>query len=87
VGNVMGEVMRNTLVQLKTPDEVRGRVSALGQMATQGAPQLGQMQAGLLINAVGPAPAVIANGLTVVVAALLFGLLPPIRRADREGVL
>jgi hypothetical protein len=36
---------------------------------------------------VGPAPAVIANGLTVVVAALLFGLLPPIRRADREGVL
>jgi len=87
IGNVLGEVMRNTMVQLKTPDEVRGRVSALGQMATQGSPQVGQMQAGALISFVGPTHAAVADGLIVVLAALLFGLLPPVRRGAREGVL
>ncbi len=84
VGNVTAEVMRNTLVQLKTPDEVRGRVSALSQMATYGGPQLGQLQAGALVSTVGPTTAALSDGFAILAGSIVFGLLPSMRRAARE---
>jgi MFS family permease len=86
IGNVLAEVNRNTIVQLKTPDEVRGRVSALAQVATFGGPLLGQLQAGALVGALGPITACACDGLAIAVGAVFFGLLHPLRRAAREGI-
>src|SRR5438309_4011186 len=72
IGNVLAEVMRNSLVQLKTPDEVRGRVSALSQITSAGMPQIGQMQAGALAAVVGPIAAAAADGLAIAACAILI---------------
>ena len=84
IGNVVSEVMRNTIVQLKTPDELRGRVSALGAMFTHGGPQLGQVQMGAVASLLGPIGATIIGGIGVVLACGGFALLPSMRRGMRE---
>ncbi len=84
VGNVVSEVMRVTLVQLRTPDELRGRVTALASMFTSGGPQLGQVNLGALTTLLGPVGAAILGGSGVVLACAGFALLPPLRRGMKE---
>lgn len=84
IGNVVSEVMRNTIVQLRTPDNLRGRVSALGAMFTHGGPQLGQVQMGAVASAVGPAGAAITGGIAVVLASAVFAGLPSMRRGMKD---
>jgi MFS family permease len=84
IGNVASEVMRNTIVQLKTPDNLRGRVSALGSMFTSGGPQLGQVQMGAVASMIGPIGATIVGGVAVVLACAGFATLPSMRRGMRE---
>ncbi len=86
IGNVTAEVMRNTMVQLETPDEVRGRVASLQQIATTGLPQVGQLQAGALVTGVGPHGASGIDGLMIMSGALLFGFLSPLRQAARQRI-
>jgi len=90
VGNVVSEVMRVTLVQLSTPDNLRGRVTALASMFTRGGPELGQVNLGALATLLGPITAAILGGCGVVLACAGFALLPPLRRRmkeQREAVL
>ena len=84
VGNVVSEVMRVTLVQLRTPDNLRGRVTALAAMFTNGGPQLGQVNLGALTTLLGPVGAAILGGIGVVLACVGFALLPPLRRGMKE---
>src|SRR5690606_36342427 len=70
--DVVGEVMRATIVQLRTPDEVRGRVTALSVMFTTGGPQLGQLQSGAIASAAGPAGAAVIGGAAVIAVAAAF---------------
>jgi hypothetical protein len=84
IGNVVSEVMRTTFVQLRTPDNLRGRVTALGAMFTHGGPQLGQVQMGAVASLLGPIAAAIIGGSAVVVACAGFALLPPMRRGMKE---
>ena len=84
VGNVVSEVMRNTIVQLKTPDHLRGRVSALGSMFTSGGPQLGQVQMGAVASLIGPIGATMIGGIAVVLGCAAFATLPSMRRGMRE---
>jgi hypothetical protein len=81
IGDVTSEVMRVTIVQLKTPDELRGRVSALSSMFTQGGPQLGQLQMGAVATLFGPTVAALNGGALVLLAVGGFSFLPPLRRA------
>jgi hypothetical protein len=83
VGDVVSEVMRMTIVQLKTPDELRGRVSALGSMFTQGGPQLGQLQMGAVATLFSPVIAAVNGGTLVLIAVTAFSLLPSMRSAMR----
>jgi MFS family permease len=83
VGNVVSEVMRNTIVQLKTPDNLRGRVSALSSMFTSGGPQLGQVQMGAAATLIGPVGATIVGGFAVVLACAGFATLPSMRTGMR----
>ncbi|MSQ10747.1 MAG: MFS transporter [Dehalococcoidia bacterium] len=77
--NVGGEVLFATIVQLRTPDHLRGRTTALTGMFASGGPQLGQFQIGVLAEAVGPTTAVVFNGLVAAGVVLAIALLPGLR--------
>lgn len=82
--DVVSEVSAQTVVQLKTPDEVRGRVMAFGMLFTWNGPYLGQMQSGLVASLVGPRSAAALGGLGGLVVALLFSQFPSLRRGGAE---
>ncbi len=73
--------IRQTLIQLKTPDEVRGRVSAVNMTFIGASNELGEFRAGSMAAALGAVPAVAIGGAgAVVVAALWMKLFPDLRR-------
>ena len=84
VCNVVGEVLLATLVQLRTPDHLRGRTTALLNMLATGGPQSGQIEIGFLAWAWGAVPAAAFNGVAGAAVAIGFGFLAPIR--SRLGV-
>lgn len=85
MADVVSEVLRSTIVQLNTPDDVRGRVSALGSMFEQGGPQLGQLQMGATASIVGPIPAAVIGGMATVLAVAGFALWLPVGRQRRTS--
>jgi MFS family permease len=76
-------VIRQTLVQLHTPDEMRGRVFAVNSMFTSTSNQLGTFRAGAVAAAVGAIPAVFIGGLsTIAVVLIAAGLFRDLLRAE-----
>jgi MFS family permease len=76
--------VRGSLVQLHTPDAMRGRVSAISGVAISASNELGEFETGLAAWLLGPVGAVVAGGLGAVVITLGWAwLFPEIRRADR----
>jgi len=74
-------VVRQSLVQLLTPDALRGRVTAVNQIFIGSSNEIGALRAGLMAAAVGPVAAVVWGGLgTIAVAALIARVVPPLRR-------
>lgn len=74
--------VRSSLVQLNTPDEVRGRVSAISGLAISASNELGEMRAGLAAALLGATGAVIVGGAgAIVVTAIWAVIFPEIRRA------
>jgi MFS family permease len=64
-------VIRQTLVQLHTPDEMRGRVFAVSSMFTSTSNQLGTFRAGTVAAAFGAIPAVFIGGLSTIAVVLI----------------
>jgi MFS family permease len=82
--DIISVVIRSSLVQLKTPDEMRGRVSAVNLLFIGTSNQLGEFESGLTASWFGVVPSVLIGGLgTMVVAALWMRLFPALRNADR----
>jgi len=82
--DIISVVIRATLVQLKTPDEMRGRVSAVNLLFIGTSNQLGEFESGLTASWFGVVPSVLIGGLgTMVVAGLWMRLFPALRKADR----
>jgi hypothetical protein len=76
--------VRSTVVQLGTPDEMRGRVSAVHALFVSGANELGEFRGGAVAAWLGAVPAVLAGGVgTLVVVALWRWLFPELRRVAR----
>ena len=76
--------IRHILVQLTTPDRIRGRVSAVNAIFIGASNELGEFESGITAAWWGTVPAVIVGGVaTIVVAALWSGLFPSLRRLDR----
>jgi predicted MFS family arabinose efflux permease len=74
--------IRNTLVQLNTPDEMRGRVSSISGLAISASNELGEMQSGLVAAFIGPVAAVALGGVgAIVVTAIWAGLFPELKNA------
>jgi len=73
-------IVRGTLVQLWTPDEMRGRVSAVNSVFIDMSNELGSFESGALAAAVGPVAAVVAGGIgTVVVVTAVAVAWPELR--------
>lgn len=74
--------VRGTLIQLNTPDHMRGRVSAASGLAISASNELGEMRAGVMAALFGPVAAVAVGGAAAVgVTALWAWLFPELRRA------
>ena len=81
--DLLSVVIRHSLVQMRTPDGMRGRVSAVHSLFTGTSNQLGEFESGLLAALFGPIPAVLIGGVgTIVVAALWMVRFPELRRFD-----
>jgi len=83
-GDALSVFVRATLVQLATPEHMRGRVSAIHVLFVGCTNELGEFRAGLLASLLGAAPAAMAGGIgTLVIVALWMKLFPPLRRVRR----
>ncbi|UJF33848.1 MFS transporter [Paenibacillus hexagrammi] len=79
--DVISVVIRSSLVQLQTPDEMRGRVNAVNSLFIGTSNQLGEFESGTLAGWVGAANAAFIGGIgTIVVAGLWMVLFPSLRR-------
>lgn len=77
-------VVRQTLVQLETPDDMRGRVSAVNSTFISASNQLGEFRAGATAALIGSVPSVVVGGAgTVIVVALWTRLFGQLARRDR----
>src|SRR5208337_2201759 len=84
--DVISVVVRQSLVQLQTPDEMRGRVSAVNSMFIGTSNQLGEFESGLTASWFGTVPAVLIGGIgTLAVVALWVRIFPALAKADTIG--
>ena len=76
--------VRHTLVQLQTPDPLRGRVAAVNAVSIGASNEIGQFRAGVMAALIGTVPAVVAGGAaTLAVVALWSRLFPQLYSAQR----
>ena len=76
--------VRQTLVQIVTPDHMRGRVSSVSGLFISGSNELGEFESGVVSRFIGPVAACVAGGIgTIGVTALWAWMFPDLRKADR----
>ncbi len=76
--------VRQTLIQLSTPDQMRGRVGAVSSLFIGASNQLGEFESGVAATWLGAVPAVVAGGVGACAIALLWAWrFPSLRRLDR----
>lgn len=76
--------VRQTLVQIATPDSMRGRVSAVSSVSINASNELGDFRAGIMAAGWGTIPAVVIGGVTTLAVTGIWCLIfPSIRRVDR----
>lgn len=77
-------VIRSTLVQVRTPDVMRGRVSAVNGMFVDTSNELGGFESGITAALFGPVVSVVAGGIgTLIVVAAVAKAWPELRRLDK----
>ena len=86
--DMVSVVIRQTLIQLSTPDEMRGRVSAVTMLFIGASNEVGQFESGLTAQWFGTVPAVVLGGFgTMAIVLLWLRLFPELRRVDQlQGV-
>jgi MFS family permease len=85
--DMVSMVIRGALVQLDTPDEMRGRVSAVNGIFIDTSSQLGEFESGILASWVGAVHAAVIGGIgTLAVVGLWMLMFPTLRRRQRLDV-
>jgi MFS family permease len=85
--DMVSVIVRATLVQIATPDEMRGRVNAVDMLFIGVSNELGEFESGLTAQWFGTVPAVVLGGIgTLVVIALWAWIFPELRRTDQLTV-
>lgn len=86
--DMVSVIVRHTMIQLSTPDEMRGRVSAVNMVFIGASNELGQFESGLTAQWFGVVPAVVLGGIgTMAVVATWAWLFPGLRNVDRLSEL
>jgi MFS family permease len=82
--DMVSVIVRATLIQLATPDQMRGRVSAVYMLFIGASNQLGQFESGITAQWFGTVPAVVLGGVGTIAVVLAWNwLFPALRRVDR----
>ncbi len=82
--DMVSVIVRGTLIQVATPDAMRGRVNAVDMVFIGASNELGQFESGLTAHWFGTIPAVVLGGIgTLLVTAGWAWLFPDLRKADR----
>ncbi|GLO48309.1 MFS transporter [Pseudomonas putida] len=82
--DMISMVIRGAFVQLETPDEMRGRVSAVNGLFIGASNQLGEFESGVTAHWFGTVPAVVLGGVgTLVVTGVWIRLFPTLAKRDR----
>jgi MFS family permease len=80
--DMLSVYVRSSLVQLNTPDDMRGRVSSVSGLAISASNELGEMQSGVAAAALGPVGAVVFGGVgAIIITAIWSRLFPELRNA------
>ena len=75
--------VRHTLIQLTTPDAMRGRVSAVNMLFIGASNEVGQFESGVLAQWLGAVPSVVLGGIGTILIVLLWSrLFPSLRQVD-----
>jgi len=81
--DMVSVVVRGVLIQVETPDEMRGRVNAVDMIFIGASNELGEFESGLAAQWFGAVPAVVLGGLGAVIVTILWAwMFPELRRAD-----
>jgi MFS family permease len=82
--DIISVIIRQTLVQIRTPDAMRGRVSAVNLIFITSSNELGEFESGFTAALFGTVPAVVLGGIgTLCVAGLWAWMFPGLRKVDR----
>lgn len=83
--DTVSSIFRHTILQLETPDALRGRLSAINLVFVAGGPQLGQVESGVVAALWSPEASVITGGLACVgVVVVAHALVPQVARYRAE---
>jgi MFS family permease len=77
-------VFRNLVRQMETPDHLRGRMTGVNMVFFMGGPQLGELEAGLVANWLGPVVSVVSGGLGCLAATAWVAASTPALRGYRK---
>ena len=76
--------IRSSLIQLSTPDTMRGRVSSVSMLFIGASNELGEFESGTTAALLGTVPAVVAGGVgTLLVVGLWMKFFPPLRQVNK----
>jgi MFS family permease len=82
-GDMISVYVRETLIALWTPDEVRGRVNAVNSVFVGASNELGEFRAGTMAHFIGAVPAVVIGGVGALAVSVIWALsFPQLRRID-----
>lgn len=83
-GDMLGQVLRQTIIQLRTPDAMRGRVGAVSSLSVTIGGQLGQFESGITAVWFGTVGSVLIGGVAVlIIVAVWMWRFPELRRIER----
>jgi len=82
--DMLSVYVRQTLIQLVTPDPMRGRVAAVSSVFIGASNELGEFESGVVARFLGPVGAALFGGIgALLVTGVWSGLFPALRKADR----
>ena len=86
--DVISAVFRNSIVQLETPDELRGRVASIHLVAVTSGPRLGDIEAATVASVVGAQLSVVSGGILCLLGVVLvIWLFPELARHEAPGLI
>jgi hypothetical protein len=80
-------IIRGTILQMYTPDEMRGRVASVNSLFIGSSNELGSFESGLAARLMGLVPSVIfGGGMTVLIVLATAGFAPKLRKMEIKGI-